>query len=297
MAASRNSPVERLSVGVWIAAGAKLALHLATNHRYGYFGDELYYLACADHLGWGYVDHPPFSIALLAGWTSIFGDSLASVRFPSALVGAASVLLAGMLARRLERLQTLESEIDNTRAYQVDVTDRKRLAEVFEAVGRDLGPPKVIVHNAVRGTFGNVLDLEPADLEQNFRVNVLALLHLTQIAAPAMIDGDGGAIIITGNTAARRGRANYAGFAPTKAAQRILAESMARHLGPQGIHVAYVIIDAVIDSARARERMIDRDDTFFIKPSAIAETVWQLAHQDPSGWSFEVDLRPFTEQW
>lgn len=202
-----------------------------------------------------------------------------------------------MLARRLERLRTLEAEIDNTRAYQADVTDRKRLAEVFDAVGNDLGAPRVIVHNAVRGTFGNVLDLEPADLEKNFRVNVLGLLHLTQIAAPAMIDGDGGAIIITGNTAARRGRANYAGFAPTKAAQRILAESMARHLGPQGIHVAYVIIDAVIDSARARERMTERDDTLFIKPSAIAETVWQLAHQDPSGWSFEVDLRPFTEQW
>ncbi len=93
--------MERLSPGVWIAAGAKLALHLATNQRYGYFGDELYYLACADHLAWGYVDHPPFSIALLAAWGSIFGDSLVSVRFPSALVGAASVLLAGMLARSL----------------------------------------------------------------------------------------------------------------------------------------------------------------------------------------------------
>ncbi|MEE9254485.1 MAG: SDR family NAD(P)-dependent oxidoreductase [Pseudomonadales bacterium] len=202
-----------------------------------------------------------------------------------------------MLARRLERLRSFETDIDGATAYEADVTDRDRLEEVLDRVHEELGTPTVIVHNAVRGTFGNVMEIEASDLEQNFRVNVLGLLHLTQLGVPAMIDGDGGAIIVTGNTSARRGRGNFAGFAPTKAAQRILAESMARHLGPQGIHVAYLIIDAVIGSPRTRERMSERDETFFTKPSAIADTVWQLAHQDSSGWSFEVDLRPFTEQW
>ena len=217
---------------------------------------------------------------------------------------AAGGYRVAMLARRLERLRGFEAEIEGATAYEADVTDRDGLEQVLDSVRQDLGTPTVIVHNAVRGTFGNVMEIDASDLEQNFRVNVLGLLHLTQLAVPAMVDrgkegesGGGGAIIITGNTSARRGRANFAGFAPTKAAQRILAESMARHLGPQGIHVAYVIIDAVIDSPRARERMSDRDETFFTKPSAIAETAWQLAHQDSSGWSFEVDLRPFTEQW
>ena len=211
---------------------------------------------------------------------------------------AAGGYRVAMLARRLERLRGFETDIDGASAYEADVTDRDRLEAVLERVRRDLGTPTVIVHNAVRGTFGNVMEIDASDLEQNFRVNVLGLLHLTQLAVPAMVDGgDGGAIVITGNTSARRGRENFAGFAPTKAAQRILAESMARHLGPQGIHVAYVIIDAVIGSPRTRERMSERDETFFTKPSAIADTVWQLAHQDSSGWSFEVDLRPFAEKW
>lgn len=210
---------------------------------------------------------------------------------------AAGGYRVAMLARKLDRLQSLEKEIEGSRAYQADVTERERLEEVLGDVRRELGTPSVIVHNAVRGTFGNVMQIRAADLEENFRVNVIGLLHLTQLAVPAMTDAGGGAIIVTGNTAAQRGSENFAGFAPTKAAQRILAESMARHLGPQGIHVAYVIIDAVIESPRARERMPERDETFFIKPSAIADTVWQLAHQDRSGWSFEVDLRPFGEQW
>ena len=112
-----------------------------------------------------------------------------------------------------------------------------------------------------------------------------------------MLAAGKGAIIVTGNTSAWRGIANFAGFAPTKAAQRILAQSMARSLGPQGIHVAYVVIDAVIDLAWTRKRFADKPDDFFIQPDGIADTVWHLAHQEPSAWSFEVDLRPFCETW
>ena len=105
------------------------------------------------------------------------------------------------------------------------------------------------------------------------------------------------AIITTGNTSALRGKAAFAGFAPTKAAQRILAESIARELGPKGVHVAYVMIDAVIDLEWTRQMFPNAPDEFFIKPAAIAEEVWHVAHQDRSAWSFNVELRPFRETW
>ena len=95
----------------------------------------------------------------------------------------------------------------------------------------------------------------------------MALLYLAQRLTPAMVERGSGAIAVTGNTSALRGRANFAGFAPTKAAQRILAEAMARELGPKGIHVAYIVIDAVIDLAWTRERYPDAPDGFFIKPA------------------------------
>ena len=102
---------------------------------------------------------------------------------------------------------------------------------------------------------------------------------------------------MTGNTSAQRGMPRFAGFAPTKAAQRILAEAMARELGPKGIHVAYLVIDAVIDVPWARERFKDQPDDFFIKPTAIADELWHVAHQDRSAWSFNVEVRPFGEKW
>ena len=97
-----------------------------------------------------------------------------------------------------------------------------------------------------------------------------------------MIEAGEGAIIATGNTSALRGKANFAGFAPTKAAQRILAESIARDLGPKGVHVAYVVIDAVIDLEWTRKRFADAPDDFFIKPAAIADEVWHVVHQERS---------------
>jgi len=112
-----------------------------------------------------------------------------------------------------------------------------------------------------------------------------------------MVAAGEGAIITTGNTSAIRGKASFAAFAPTKAAQRILAESIAREVGPKGVHVAYVMIDAVIDLAWTRQMFQDAPDDFFIKPAAIADEVWHVAHQDRSAWSFNVELRPFRETW
>jgi NAD(P)-dependent dehydrogenase (short-subunit alcohol dehydrogenase family) len=88
-----------------------------------------------------------------------------------------------------------------------------------------------------------------------------------------------------------------AAFAPAKAAQRSLAESMARSLWPSGIHVSLIIVDGAVDLARTRQAMPEKPDSYFIKPSAVAETAFQLSCQDRSAWSFEVEARPFGEQW
>ena len=106
-----------------------------------------------------------------------------------------------------------------------------------------------------------------------------------------------GALVATGNTAAYRGKGFFAGFAPTKAGQRILMESIAREVGPQGVHAAYVAIDAVIDLEWTRKRFEGRPDDFFCQPADIAEEVWRLAHQPKSAWAFESVIRPFGENW
>ena len=202
-----------------------------------------------------------------------------------------------MLARNRERLGVLEREIANSHAYPCDVTDEAQLGSTIDAIRTGLGPPSVMIHNAVGGAFGNFMEIDPEVLNRNFQVNTMALLHLARRLAPAMIEAGQGAIIASGNTSALRGKANFAGFAPTKAAQRILAESIARELGPKGIHVAYVLIDAVIDLEWTRKQFADAPDDFFIKPAAIADEIWHVAHQDRSAWSFNVEVRPFRETW
>lgn len=202
-----------------------------------------------------------------------------------------------MLARNHERLGALEREIAHSHAYPCDVTDEAQLDATLEAIGADLGTPKVLIHNAVGGAFGNFLEIEPQALNRNFQVNTMALLYLARRLVPAMVAAGEGAIITTGNTSAFRGKANFAGFAPTKAAQRILAEAIAREIGPKGVHVAYVMIDAVIALEWTRKRWPDAPDDFFITPAAIAEEVWHVAHQDRCAWSFNVELRPFGETW
>jgi len=202
-----------------------------------------------------------------------------------------------MLARNGDRLAALERELPGTRGFVCDVGNRAALGETVAAVRRDLGDPGVLVHNAVGGTFGGFLDIDPADLERNFRVNTMALLHLARDLVPAMVREGRGAIMVTGNTSALRGKAGFAGFAPTKAAQRILAQAMARDLGPKGIHVAYFVIDAVIDVPWTRQMFGGKPDDFFIQPAAIADEVFHVAHQERSAWSFDVELRPFGESW
>jgi short-subunit dehydrogenase len=202
-----------------------------------------------------------------------------------------------MLARSAERLAGLEAELPGSRAFACDVGDAGALSRALDDVRATLGDPAVVIHNAVSGSFGTFLDVDPADLERNFRVNVVSLLHLAQALLPDMIARGRGALVVTGNTSALRGKASFAAFAPTKAAQRILAQSIARDVGPKGVHVAYVVVDAVIDVPWTRQAFAGRPDDFFIQPRAIADEIWHVVHQDRSAWSFDVELRPFGETW
>jgi len=202
-----------------------------------------------------------------------------------------------LLARTESRLRELAAELPGARAYPCDVADGAQIAETLARIASELCPASVLIHNAVGGAFGDFQEIEPEVLQSNFAINTMALLHLARGVAPAMLEAGEGAILVTGNTSAYRGKAKFAGFAPSKAAQRVLAESLARSLGPRGIHVAYLAIDAVIDVPWARQQFRDKPDDFFAKPSAIADVAFGLAHQDRSTWAFDVVVRPFGEPW
>ncbi|WP_426419751.1 SDR family NAD(P)-dependent oxidoreductase [Bradyrhizobium genosp. A] len=201
------------------------------------------------------------------------------------------------MARSPDRIRALEAELTDTHSIMCDVSSESEVKGAMDNIRRSYGAPNVLIHNAVGGGWGTFLEIEPKMLDRNFQVNVMGLLYLAREVAPDMVKAGNGTILVTGNTSAIRGKANFAGFAPTKAAQRILSESIARDLGPRGIHVAYVLIDAVIDVPRMRERLPEAPDDFFIKPSAIAEELWHLYGQDRSAWSFLTELRPFGEKW
>ena len=202
-----------------------------------------------------------------------------------------------LIARNEDRLRDLQAELHGSKGYRCDVADPKQVEAVLDEIENDFGQPSILIHNAVGGAFGSFLEIDPDVLNRNFQVNTMALLYLARRLAPAMVQAGRGTILVTGNTSAQRGMPRFAGFAPTKAAQRILAEAMARELGPKGIHVAYLVIDAVIDVPWTRQRFNDKPDNFFIKPTAIADELWHVAHQDRSAWSFNVEVRPFGEKW
>ncbi|MFZ3034908.1 MAG: SDR family NAD(P)-dependent oxidoreductase [Parvibaculum sp.] len=233
---------------------------------------------------------PVKPVALITGVGPDTGSALAR-RFTRAGYAVA------MLARDASRLAELEAELPDAKGFICDVAEKDQIDATVAAVRQSMGKPEVLIHNAVGGGWGSFLEIKPEMLNRNFQINTMALLHLAQALAPNMIAAGRGAIVATGNTSAIRGRANFAGFAPTKAAQRILAEAMARDLGPKDVHVAYVLIDAVIDVPWARAAMPEKPDAFFVRPADIADEVAHVVAQPRSAWSFNVEIRPFGEVW
>ena len=202
-----------------------------------------------------------------------------------------------MIARDKERLKSLEDELEDSKGYSCELRNQEYLNSTVDNIIKDFGYPDVFIHNAVRGTRGNFLEFTSEELQSNFDINVIALHRIAQKVAPEMIKKAKGAIIVTGNTSAHRGKANFGGTASTKAAQKILTESFARYLNPKGIHVAYITIDAAIDLEWTRKAWPDKPDDFFIQPDDIASEVWHIAHQSKSAWTFDHWLRPFGENW
>ena len=210
---------------------------------------------------------------------------------------AASGYAVAMLARSTHRLNDIARTTPNTHPFVCDVTDADRLSAVIEEIRQQLGAPKIVIHNAVGAERGTYLDVDAEKMRAAFEINTMALLSLAKQLVPDMQASGGGALIATGNTSAYRGKARFAGFAPTKAAQRILLESIAREAGPKGVHVAYVAIDAVIDLAWTREAFPNKPDDFFCQPADIANEVMRIAEQPRSAWSFESVIRPYGEVW
>jgi NAD(P)-dependent dehydrogenase (short-subunit alcohol dehydrogenase family) len=202
-----------------------------------------------------------------------------------------------LLARSTSLSRDLAAELGDARAFECDVTDASSVARAFASIKAELGEVEVLVYNAGSGVWGSVEDVSAEQLDAAFRVNTLGCFLAAREVIPAMKRAGKGSILIVGATASRRGGAKTAAFAPAKAAQRSLAESMAKHLWPAGIHVAIVIIDGVVDLPGTRQRMPDKPDAFFVKPNDVADVAFRLTEQRPSAWSFEVEARPFGEVW
>jgi NAD(P)-dependent dehydrogenase (short-subunit alcohol dehydrogenase family) len=202
-----------------------------------------------------------------------------------------------LLARQKERLEALSQQLPLARAIACDVADPLSIECAFAAIHQDFGPVDVLIYNAGKGVFASFEETEPQDFESAWRINAFGAFLAAREVIPPMKRAGHGTIILIGATASRRGGVKTAAFASAKAAQRSLAESMARNLGPSGIHVALVVIDGVIDSEQARVWLPDKPDSFFLKPDAIAETVYFLTQQKKSAWTFELEVRPFAENW
>jgi NAD(P)-dependent dehydrogenase (short-subunit alcohol dehydrogenase family) len=210
---------------------------------------------------------------------------------------AANGNAVALLARSTGFSEELRRTLTDAKAYACDVTNESDVVATFKRVRDDMGDPEVLVYNAGSGIWGDVENITPAEFESAWRVNALGALLAAKQVIPAMKRRASGAIILIGATASRRGVARTAAFAPAKAAQRSLAESMARHLWPAGIHVALVIVDGVVDLERIRKAMPDKPDSFYVNPDDVAETVYWLSQQARSAWAFEVEARPFGESW
>ncbi len=205
--------------------------------------------------------------------------------------------VVALLSRHRDTLAPIQADIDGTHAFECDVSDPDAVQQTFARIRNDLGEVDTLLFNAGSGVFADVDAITPDQFEQAWRVNAYGALLCSQQVIAGMRDKGSGAIIFIGATASRRGMPTTAAFAPAKAAQRSLAESMARTLWPCGIHVALIVVDGVVDLPRTREAMPDKPDEAFVDPAGVARIAYQLRTQSQRAWSFEVEARPHVEDW
>src|SRR5262245_54808385 len=178
-----------------------------------------------------------------------------------------------------------------------DATKPQDVEALFAGVRAAFGSPRFVSFNA--GTFqpGGILQITPDSFEDSWRVGCFGGFLVGQAAARLMAEEGRGTIIFTGATASMRGSANFANLAVPKFGLRALAQSMARELGPKGVHVAHAVIDGQIESDRYRHLVAERGPDSLLPPDAIAEMYYQLYKQPRGAWSHELDFRPWSEKF
>lgn len=230
--------------------------------------------------------------AVIAGVGAGLGASLAR-RF--ATEGCA----VGLLARSPGYIEELSAQLqaDGARAVAIptDVTDADSVDAAFAGVREALGPVDILVNHASAAVWKGLLDAAPADFERTWRVTVMGAFLCSRAAVPDMLERGAGAVLFTGATSGVRGRAGAVDFSSAKFGLRGLADAMARELWPQGVHVAHVIVDGVIDTPSVREQYQPAEDEPLLDPDDIARVYWDLVEQRRGAWSFEVDVRPHGE--
>jgi NAD(P)-dependent dehydrogenase (short-subunit alcohol dehydrogenase family) len=233
------------------------------------------------------VEIPKYKIALIVGAGEGLSASLARLF-------AREGIRVALAARGIEKLGALCAET-GARAFTCDATDPDDVERLFGTVEREIGAPDVVVYNASARARGAFLDLVPAEVAQSIAVSAFGGFVVAQQAVGRMLPQKRGAILFTGASASVKGYPQSAPFAMGKFALRGLAQSMARELSPQGIHVAHFVIDGGIRSA-ARSEPPERPDSM-LDPDAIALSYWNVLQQPRSAWTWEMELRPWVEKF
>ena len=213
----------------------------------------------------------------------------------------AAAYSVAILARKSDYLKELAAELRQSGATVLDLTcdvsNQARITEAFGAIRAKLGEVEVLLYNAGSGAFGSITEITPDQYEADWRVNAFGAFLAAKEVVSGMIARGRGAMLFTGATAGVKAGPRSVSFGPAKFAMRGLAQALARDLGPKGIHVAWINVDGSIDIPGARGLKPTLRDADFLKPEAIAETYWHLAHQDPSAWTMELEVRPFKEKF
>jgi NAD(P)-dependent dehydrogenase (short-subunit alcohol dehydrogenase family) len=229
----------------------------------------------------------PYRTALIVG---VGGGVSASV----ARIFAKAGIKIALASRRVTELAALAKEVGGE-AFACDVTKRGDVVRLFGEVERAFGAPDVVVYNPSYRTRGPFIELDPAEVEKTLTVSAFGGFLVAQEAVKRMLPHKHGAILFTGASASVKGYAQSAPFAMGKFALRGLAQSMARELSPQGIHIGHIVIDGGIRSA-TRTEAPDKPDSM-LDPDAIAQTYLDLLRQSRSAWAWEIELRPWVERF